>query len=313
MISTSSSASDGRPPAATVGSLLHAAAERIGAGGSDTPRLDAEVLLGHVLGVDRATLLASPAAGVGPEHAQRFEALVERRSAGEPVSYLRGLKEFYGLAFTVDPRALIPRPETETLVDLALERLTARLTAAPRSPGTPALSVLDVGTGSGAIVISLAAEARRRRFGAEVALSASDTSEDALALAIENAVGHGVADVIDFAQADLATGRSGIDLLVANLPYIPSDVVPTLPVAASYEPRAALDGGPDGLAQIALLVEQLPAVLAADGVALLEIGADQADAVRALVSSRLGTGWTIEIQPDLGGRPRVAEIRRGAA
>ena len=112
-------------PSLTVGELLRDAATRLTQSGSDTARLDSEVLLGHVLHVDRATLLAGPEAGVGADAAREFEKLVERRATGEPVSYIRGLKEFYGLVFAVDPRALIPRPETETLVDLALARIAS--------------------------------------------------------------------------------------------------------------------------------------------------------------------------------------------
>ena len=300
--------------ATTVGEVLRDAASRLTESGSETPRLDAEVLLAHVLRVDRATLLAGPEAGLGADHAREFEKLVERRSRGEPVSYIRGLKEFYGLAFVVDPRALIPRPETETLVDLALARIAARLTAAPREPGAP-LRVWDVGTGSGAIAVAIAVEGRRKGYGSDILLRASDVSADALGLAIENAVVHGVADAIEFVAADLtevadsADSLDSVDLLVANLPYIPSAMIPTLPVAASFEPPSALDGGEDGLSVIRRLIAQLPAVLKEDGAALLEIGSDQADAVQAMVAE-LGHGWSSAVQMDLAGSARVIEIRR---
>jgi release factor glutamine methyltransferase len=226
------------------------------------------------------------------------------------VSYIRGLKEFYGLVLSVDERALIPRPETETLVELALERVGTGLTGAPRTTGVNPLLVWDLGTGSGAIVVALAVECRRRGFGRDVRFLATDTSTDALALATENAVAHGVADMIEFAQADLTdlprTDFQPADLLVANLPYVPSGVVPELPVAASFEPRAALDGGPDGLALIHRLIEDLPRTLADSGTALLEIGSDQAAAVRALARD----GWAVAIHEDLSGQPRVAEFRR---
>jgi len=147
--------------------LLREAAARLAESGSETPRLDAEVLLGHVLRVDRATLLAGPEAGVGADAEREFGELVGRRASGEPVSYIRGLKEFYGLVFTVDRRALIPRPETETLVDLALARIATMLTSAPRPPDDP-LKIWDVGAGSGTICVALAVESlpprlRRRR------------------------------------------------------------------------------------------------------------------------------------------------------
>ena len=295
----------------TIGELLRDGAARLSESGSDTPRLDAEVLLGHVLHVDRATLLAGPEAGVGPEAAAEFARLVERRAIGEPVAYVRGLKEFYGLVFSVDPRALIPRPETETLVELALTRLAQLLTSAPRDDGQP-LSVWDVGTGSGAIAVAVAVECRKRGYARDVRLRATDASADALALAVENAVVHGVADMIDFATADVsaAADHQPVDLLLANLPYIPSDTVPTLPVAASFEPRVALDGGADGLDLIRALIGRLPAVLRPGGIALLEIGAEQADAV--VQAGALGESWKSAVHNDLAGRPRVVEIDRHA-
>ena len=223
------------PP--TIGELLRSATAQLRESGSETSRLDAELLLGHVLRVDRATLLASPEVRVSTPQGARSE-FVERRAKGEPVAYIRGLKEFYGLVLTVDARALIPRPETELLVDLAVDRLRHMLTERPRPVNAAPLLVWDVGTGSGAIAVAVAAECRRRGYGADVRFRATDVSVDALALATENAVVHGVADVIDFAIADLTDlpDAKPADLLLANLPYIPTRVVPTLPVAASYEP-----------------------------------------------------------------------------
>jgi release factor glutamine methyltransferase len=312
----------------TVGTLLRDAAERLTEGGSETPRLDAELLLGHVLRVDRATLLAGPEAGVGADAEREFEGFVERRANGEPVSYIRGLKEFYGLIFTVDQRALIPRPETETLVDLALGRITTMLTAAPRHEDDP-LRVWDVGTGSGAIVVALAVESRRRGYARDVRFRATDVSDEALSLAVENAVVHGVADAIEFALTDLTdltdlpesaadaaradqreeADLDAVDLLLANLPYIPTEVVPTLPAAASFEPVSALDGGPDGLDLIRRLVGSLDQVLGPSGMALLEIGADQAEAVKDVVAAR-GSGWIAHVHDDLARQPRVVEIVR---
>jgi release factor glutamine methyltransferase len=297
----------------TVGDLLRDTAARLAESGSESPRLDAEVLLGHVLRVDRATLLAGPEAGVGADAAGQFEKLVERRMTGEPVSYIRGIKEFYGVAFTVDARALIPRPETETLVDLALARIGILLTAAPRSAEAP-LRIWDVGTGSGAIAVAIAIENRRRGYSSDVKLRATDVSTEALSLAVENAVVHGVADVIDFAQADLTEGADSqpVDLLLANLPYVATDVVPTLPAAASFEPKSALDGGPDGLDLIRRLIGQLPSALKAGGIALMEIGSDQVDSARTAALS-LGDGWQIQVHDDLTSRPRILELTRAAA
>lgn len=299
--------------ASSVADLLRAGSQALEAAGSETPRLDAELLLGHVLGVGRATLLAEGQSGVSEAQRAAFDELVARRASGVPVAYLRGLKEFYGLALSVDERALIPRPETETLVGLALDRIAARLTDAPRPVDGQPLLVWDVGTGSGTICVALAVECRRRGYSRDVAFRATDISAAALALATENAVAHGVADSIKFANADLADlpDAAPADLLVANLPYIPSDVVPTLPIAASFEPRVALDGGADGLAIIRRLLAQLPRALAYDGVALLEIGADQAQALDAEAAVVL-PGWMPTIHDDLAGRPRVAELSRGA-
>jgi release factor glutamine methyltransferase len=300
----------GEGRARTIGAALNSASDRLREAGSETPRLDAELLLGHVLGIDRAGLIAHPEAPLPEAHQDRLAEALARRVKGEPVAYIRGLKEFYGLAFAVDGRALIPRPETELLVDLVLERLRVGLTAAARPSGSPPMLVWDVGTGSGAVAVSVAVECRRRGYAADVRLLASDVSADAVALATENAVAHGVADVIDFAVADLHAARAGarVDVLAANLPYIPSAILPTLPVAASFEPAAALDGGDDGLDVIRRLLAELPDALAAGGVALLEIGADQAEAVRDEVDRRLA-GWALEVHADLGGLPRVAELR----
>lgn len=299
-------------PRQTVGALVHAAAERLRTSGSETPRLDAEVLLGHVLRMDRASLLAHAESPVGPAQAAELEAALERRAKGEPVAYIRGVKEFYGIVFAVDPRVLIPRPETEALVEIGLARIVGALTAGPRPAGTPPLAVADVGTGSGAIAISLAFECRRRGYSPEVRILASDASSEALALARENAVGHGVADVVSLAQADLLDELPAgmFDLVLANLPYVPSAAVAQLAVAASFEPRIALDGGPDGLDVIRRLLDQLPRRLADGGTGLLEIGADQVDAIRQEVAERLA-GWSVAVHADLGGQPRVAELRRG--
>jgi release factor glutamine methyltransferase len=300
---------------ATVRDLLEPAVARLRASGSPSPRLDAELLLGYVLGVDRAAVLAHPEAPVGTGQAAALVTALARRAQGEPVAYIRGVKEFYGLAFTADPRALIPRPETELLVDLAQAWVRARLTSVPRAADAPPVVVLDVGTGSGAIVVALAVTFRRRGYGDAVRLLASDVSADGLGLAVENAVGHGVADAIEFRRADLlegvaAGGDGTVDLLLANLPYVPSGDLPSLPVAASFEPPLALDGGPDGSSVIARLMEDLVRVLAPDGVALLEIGDGQEDRLRALASELL-PGWTIVLHDDLGGSPRVLELAPG--
>ena len=302
---------------ATIGEHLAAALDRLRASGSESARLDAELLMAHALGVERTTVLAHPEGAVGPEAAARLLDGVARRAAGEPVAYIRGIKEFHGVAFAVDARALIPRPETEVLVDLALGAIGDRLARAARPPGTPPLAVADVGTGSGAIAVALAVALRRRGMLGEVEIVASDVSDEAVDLARENAVAQGVGDRVGVVSAELLPTPSRpaglvvvadrFDVVCANLPYIPSSVVPELPVAASFEPRAALDGGPDGLDVIRRLLAVLPERVAADGVALLEIGDEQGPAIRAAVAKRL-PGWEVRVEPDLAGRPRVAVL-----
>jgi release factor glutamine methyltransferase len=295
-----------------VGELLNSGTARLRAAGSESPRLDAELLLGWAIGADRTALIAHSEAPVGADASATYERALVRREAGEPVAYIRGLKEFFGLAFSVDSRALIPRPETELLVAEAEHEIAWRLTSAPRPAGTPRLRAVDVGTGSGAVAIALAATLRKRRMLPEVSILAVDNSADALVLARENAVGQGVAEDVVFAEADLLPdGEPAFDLVLANLPYIPSAEIDRLPIAATFEPRSALDGGPDGLVVVRRLLSVLPAALAQTGTALLEIGFDQGPAVESAVGGLPGR-WECRIQPDLSGRPRLAHVERSA-
>ncbi len=283
--------------------------------GIETPRLDAELLLAHAIGVDRTAILAHPDAPVGPGAEAVYRAWIERRAAGEPVAYMREIKEFHGIALAVDPRALIPRPETERLVDLALADVMQRLTSGVRPALGPAVQVVDVGTGSGAIAVALAVALRQRRVPAEdVAITAVDISPDALDLARENAVGHAVGDRLRFVGADLLPPLAAgpWDVVVANLPYVPTATLATLPAPTTFEPPIALDGGPDGLAVIDRLLERLPSALATDGTAMLEIGADQGAAIADHVEARL-PGWACRVEADLAGLPRVAVVSRVAA
>jgi release factor glutamine methyltransferase len=295
----------------TVDDLLREGSERLRVSGSPSPRLDVELLLGNVLGVDRTTIVAHPEAPVGPEAETRFRADLDRRATGEPIAYIRGIKEFYGLAFHVDARALIPRPETERLVELAEAEVMRRLVAAPRGSDVPPLRIADVGSGSGAIAVALSVALRRRGVRGEITILATDRSADALQLARENAVSHAAADGLTFIEADLLPEALDalFDLVLANLPYVRTDVVPELPVAASFEPHLALDGGPDGLDIIRRLLERLPAALADDGEAMLEIGSDQGMEIVEAVAERL-PGWICWVEPDLAGLPRVARVTR---
>ena len=307
---------------ATIGGLLAAGTDRLRKSGSESARLDAELLLGWAIGAERTFVLAHPEAPVDGDAAARYEEGLIRREKGEPVAYIRGLKEFYGLAFAVDRRALIPRPETEMLVEQAEREIAWRLTSEPRPEGTLRLRVVDVGTGSGAIAIALARLLAKRGMLSEVSLLAVDCSAEALDLAKENAVAHAVADTIAFVECDLLPDASSswgepFDVVLANLPYIPSAEIDRLPVAASFEPRGALDGGPDGLTVIRRLLAALPMRLADNGTALLEIGADQAEAAeaeaRALAGGALAFGARYRVEPDLAGHPRLLVVERWRA
>lgn len=279
---------------------------------TETPRLDAELLLGHVLDLDRTQVVAHGEAPVGEAAASSYRTLVARRAAGEPVAYIRGVKEFHGLALSVDPRVLIPRPETERLVDLAVTEVVGRLTAAPRPPGSPPLRLVDVGTGSAAVAVAVAIELRRRRMLDEVTILATDVSADALEVAAENVVSHVLADSIRLVVADLLPPDDvAYDIVTANLPYVRSDAMAALPRPTGYEPAAALDGGPDGLDVIRALFDRLRRHLAIDGVAFLEIGADQGDDVGPALEAAL-PGWRCSIERDLADLPRVARIQRPA-
>ncbi|MDH5244227.1 MAG: peptide chain release factor N(5)-glutamine methyltransferase [Chloroflexota bacterium] len=303
---------------ATTRELLEAGIARLREGaleaGLETPRLDAELLLAHAVGVDRTAVIAHPDAPVGPEAEAAYRRAIERRVVGEPVAYLRGIKEFHGLAFAVDPRALIPRPETELLVDLAFADVMDRLTGAARPRDHRPVSVLDVGTGSGAVAIALAVALRKRGVPADdVAITAVDIVPEALDLARENAVGHAVGDRVRFVGADLLPPvvAGPWDVIAANLPYVRSDALARLPAPTTYEPAIALDGGADGLVVIDRLLAALPTALAHGGLALLEIGSDQGTSILEHVHDRL-PGWRCRVEPDLAGLPRVARIERAA-
>ena len=268
----------------------------------------------------RTVILAHPDAPVGVDASALFRAGIQRRAAGEPVAYIRGFKEFFGLTMLVDSRALIPRPETERLVELAEAEVMCRLGSGERGAGIRPLRIADVGTGSGAIAVALAVTLRRRNALEGVEISATDISPGALDLARENALRHAVADGIVFAQADLLLdggegrvgdprGRPPFDLILANLPYVRHGAMAGLPRATSFEPALALDGGADGLVVIDRLLQCLPVALTDDGLALLEIGADQGEAIVTSVAARL-PGWRCTVETDLAALPRVARVSR---
>jgi release factor glutamine methyltransferase len=278
-------------PATRAGAALTVAAEQLAAA-SATPRLDAEVLLALAAGRTRASLLAFPERTLDPAAAVRFAALLARRATGEPLAYLTGEREFFSLPLAVSPDVLIPRAETELLVELALDALAA----------LPRPAVLDLGTGSGAIALAI----KSARAGAVV--TGSDSSGAALKLARANAARLGL-DVqwVESRWFD-ALGAQRFDAIVSNPPYVPSADVRG---ALGYEPRLALDGGADGLDAYRELLAAAGGHLTPSGVLLLEHGHDQRAALGALA---VALGWRVAaLHDDLAGRPRVLLLARGTA
>jgi release factor glutamine methyltransferase len=273
------------------------AAQTLSAAGCDAPRLDAEVLLAHVLEQDRAWLYAHPEYALAPDQLGDYRTLIARRAEREPVAYLTGHKEFFGLDFVVTPGVLSPRSETERLVEIALQILEA-------GASSEATVVADAGTGSGAIAIALATHARAAR------VVAADVSAAALAVARHNAIRHGVAGRVDCLQGDLLAPLKGpFHLIVANLPYLSrADLAVAPPEVACWEPRLALEGGPDGLAAIRRLLAAAANRLHPAGVLLAEIGAGQAADVLALADQHFPRA-TVEIVQDYAGLDRVLAVR----
>lgn len=268
---------------------------------TDVPRLEAELLLAHVLGLSRAELYAYPERPLSPHQLHSYRSLVDRRARGEPLPHLTGHIEFYGLDFAVDSHVLIPRPETETLVDLALPLVSC---VRPGPGKDRRLLIADVGTGSGCIAIALAVHAPQS------AVYALDLSAEALAVARANAERHRVADRITFLRSDLLTSLpEPVDLVVSNPPYIADDEWPVLPCEVrEYEPRLALHGGFDGKDVMRRLLRQAPAHLRPGGALLLEIGATQGAAVTSLARQVFPTA-DVTLHADLAGRDRVLCIK----
>lgn len=281
----------------TVRALLAWTTDFLKSKGNAEAKREAELLLAHVLACKRVELFVR--FDEAPSDAERvqFRELIRRRVAGWPVAYLLGSRDFYMLTFEVDPAVLVPRPDTETLVAEAVERL--KPLAAPE--------VLDLGTGSGCIAVSLAHQKKDAR------VLATDVSPDALAVARRNAERHGVADRVAFAQGDLFAavppGRA-FDLIASNPPYIAHGEFAALdPDVRDHEPRLALDGGPDGLAFYRRIAAGAGALLRPGGTLLLEVGHTQAAAVRGLLEGRA----EFELGPtrkDGGGHARVVTAKR---
>jgi len=271
------------------------ATERLQQDRSDAARWEAEVVLAHALDIGRSELYASPERALSQTEWERLQKLIERRCAGEPLQYLIGYTEFYHCRIEVAPTALIPRPETEELV----ERIVRDYAVAPAR-------VLDLGTGSGAIVIALA------RAWPTSSFVAVDLSAEALALARRNAVLNGVAARIRFVRSDWFSAIDGeFDLIVSNPPYVPTRYLAYAQRELRYEPRLALDGGESGLEALARIIRASPQYLGSHGALYLEIGCDQGARVRELLRQS-GAFGQIEILQDMSGHDRFARaIKRG--
>jgi release factor glutamine methyltransferase len=285
------------PGPSSIAQVLAGAISTLVAAGCETPRLDAEILLAHILEKSRAWLYAYSEHALTAWQFNDFQGLIARRAAREPVAYLVGRKEFFGLDLIVTPHVLIPRPETERLVELALERV---------STWSAGKVIVDVGTGSGAIAVSIAV----RTAGAH-RIVAADVSSAALSVARQNAFRHEVAGHISCIQADLLAPLSGrLDLVVSNPPYLSEAELATAPPEVSrWEPRAALDGGTDGLSVIRRLLALASVRLGPRGSLLVEIGAGQAAAARALARRHFPAS-TVKVASDYAGRDRVLVVQQ---
>jgi release factor glutamine methyltransferase len=270
--------------------LVNQGAAILRAAGIENPRLEARLLLAHTLGVPVAALLRDPHALADPTG---YTGLIDRRAAREPLSYILGHREFWSLDFAVSATTLIPRPESETLIEAALAVFANR---------PPPARILDLGTGAGILLLSALHE-----FPAAFGVG-TDRSPDAAGLAAANAATLGLADRAAFLCADWAAPLDGwFDLILCNPPYIPSSEVDRLmPEVAQHEPRGALDGGADGLSAYRRIVATLPALLHPKGVAVLELGIGQDRAVAALAGE---AGLAATTRPDLAGIARALVVQ----
>jgi release factor glutamine methyltransferase len=270
--------------------LLHDAAERLSAAGVDSARTDARILLAHAMGVTREDLIAATRQPTA-EEAALFETFVTRRVAREPVAYIRGSREFWSLDLRVGPGVLVPRPETETLIEQARAAFPDR---------SAALSIADLGAGSGALLVAALKEFPNARG------TGFERSPDAFAYAQANLAGHGLAARGKIIAADWSEANGPFDLILSNPPYIPSaDIEGLDPEVRLFEPRGALDGGADGFDAYRGLAGLLPRLLRPGGTALLELGLGQAEQVEPLFQ-----GLTVvRVAPDLAGISRVLVLQ----
>jgi len=279
----------------SIADALRRASQTLDSAGVPEPRREAGSLLSHVTGRDRTFLISHAEDALTDEHLHLFEQLIERRAAGEPTQYITGTQDFFGRAFRVTPDVLIPRPETELLVEAALELMGSTS------------SICDVGTGSGCITVTLLCERRDARA------VAIDVSAAALEVARQNARDHSVENRIEFLLSDcfasLDPKNYGFDLVASNPPYVSAGMLPGLQrEVRDYEPRIALTPGADGLNVIRRLLSEAPAFIRGNGHLLMEIGFDQGEAVQQLVDEHV---WTLkQMLPDLQQIPRIVLLQK---
>ncbi|NLN59515.1 MAG: peptide chain release factor N(5)-glutamine methyltransferase [Deltaproteobacteria bacterium] len=281
----------------TVADILNEAVVFLADAGSPTPRLDAEVLLAACLRLDRLLFITHPEDEVNPDAVFRYKGWLQRRGGNEPVSYITGTKEFWSLPFLVTPAVLIPRPETEVLVEETL--------ACMPSKAGKTWQVLEVGTGSGAVAVALASERP------DIQITATDVVPEALAIARANAEANGVQDRITFLQGNMLEPVSGrFDLIVSNPPYISRHDYDSLPPGIrEYEPMGALVPGPEGTEAHGILIQESPSFLYAGGWLLMEMDGGQVGTLRRLFNKR-GRYENLSVRSDYGGMERVIRARR---
>jgi release factor glutamine methyltransferase len=261
-------------------------------------RLEAEVMLMNVMRMQRHDLFSQQETEVSPQQEQALAAIMERRLKREPLAYILQYKEFYGINLLVNPDVLIPRPETECMVEHALFMALMGME-------TPQLVVADVGTGTGAIAINLALHLPAAH------IYAMDNADAVLDVAAYNIRAHNVADRVTLGKGDLLEpAPEPVDLILANLPYIPTDRIPTLQPEIRWEPQQALDGGPDGLDLIRRLLAQAPDKLKEHGIILLELDPEQVPAVEELARQLFPEAET-SVEKDLAQHDRIFVINRG--
>ena len=278
--------------APSIRDLLHDAADRLALAGVDSPRLDARILLAHAMGVSRDDLIAASCVPTAPE-TEIYRGLIARRAGREPLAYIIGRKEFWSLDFRVGPGVLVPRPETETLIETALTLFPDR--AAP-------LAIADLGAGSAALLVAALTEFPGAHG------SGFERSPDAMPFARANISAHGLDGRAKIIPADWNQAPSeSFDLVLSNPPYVPTaEIAGLAPDVRLYEPHAALDGGPDGLEAYRTLAKLLPGLLRPGGVALLELGLGQAKTLETMFQGLVA----LRVAPDLAGIPRVLVLKR---